>query len=293
MADENLLAERFQEYRPRLRAVAYRMLGSLSESDDALQEAWLRASRAETDEVRNFEAWLTTIVGRVCLTMLRSRQQRREDSLEVHIPDPVVCAEDDTNPETAALTADSVGLAMMIVLETLAPAERFAFVLHDMFAVPFEDIAEDLEKSPAAVRQLASRARRRVEGRAPGPDPDLAVQRTAVDAFFAAAKNGDFEALVAVLHPDVVLRADGGVLRAGQSVMLSGARTVASQAQLARTMAPYVRRVLINGTPGAFVVKDGRPISLMSFDVVAGKVVSIQVILDPERLDEVARLLAA
>ena len=293
MADENLLAERFQEHRPRLRAVAYRMLGSLSESDDALQEAWLRVSRAETDEVRSFEAWLTTIVGRVCLTMLRSRQQRREDSLEVHIPDPVVCAEDDTNPETAALTADSVGLAMMIVLETLAPAERFAFVLHDMFAVPFEDIAEDLEKSPAAVRQLASRARRRVEGRAPVPDPDLAVQRAAVDAFFAAAKNGDFEALVAVLHPDVVLRADGGVLRAGQSVMLSGARNVASQAQLARTMAPYVRRVLINGTPGAFVVKDGRPISLMSFDVVAGKVVSIQVILDPERLDEVARLLAA
>ena len=292
MADENFLAERFQEHRPRLRAVAYRMLGSLSESDDALQEAWLRASGADTDEVRNFEAWLTTIVGRVCLNMLRSRQQRREDSLEIHIPDPVVRAEDDTNPETAALTADSVGLAMMIVLDTLTPAERFAFVLHDMFAVPFEDIAEDLEKTPAAVRQLASRARRRVEGRAPVPDPDLAVQRTAVDAFFAAARNGDFEALVAVLHPDVVLRADGGVLRAGQSVMLSGAHTVASQAQLARTMAPYVQRVLINGTPGAFVVKDGKPISLMSFDVVGGKVVSIQVILDPERLDEVARTLA-
>jgi RNA polymerase sigma-70 factor, ECF subfamily len=293
MADENVLAERFQEHRPRLRAVAYRMLGSLSESDDALQEAWLRASRAEADEVRNFEAWLTTIVGRVCLNMLRSRQQRREDSLEIHIPDPVVCAEDDTNPETAALTADSVGLAMMIVMETLAPAERFAFVLHDMFAVPFEDIAEDLEKSPAAVRQLASRARRRVEGRAPVPDPDLAIQRTAVDAFFAAAKNGDFEALVAVLHPDVVLRADGGVLRASQSVTLTGAQTVASQAQLARTMAPYVQRVLINGTPGAFVVKDGKPISLMSFDVVAGKVASIQVLLDPERLAEVARILGA
>jgi RNA polymerase sigma factor (sigma-70 family) len=292
MADENFLAERFQEHRPRLRAVAYRMLGSLSESDDALQEAWLRASGADTDEVRNFEAWLTTIVGRVCLNMLRSRQQRREDSLEIHIPDPVVRAEDDTNPETAALTADSVGLAMMIVLDTLTPAERFAFVLHDMFAVPFEDIAEDLDKTPAAVRQLASRARRRVEGRAPVPDPDLAVQRTAVDAFFAAARNGDFEALVAVLHPDVVLRADGGVLRVGQSVMLSGAHTVASQAQLARTMAPYVQRVLINGTPGAFVVKDGKPISLMSFDVVGGKVVSIQVILDPERLDEVARTLA-
>ncbi|MEY9890835.1 RNA polymerase sigma factor (sigma-70 family) [Catenulispora sp. MAP5-51] len=292
MADENFLAERFQEHRPRLRAVAYRMLGSLSESDDALQEAWLRASGADTDEVRNFEAWLTTIVGRVCLNMLRSRQQRREDSLEIHIPDPVVRAEDDTNPETAALTADSVGLAMMIVLDTLAPAERFAFVLHDMFAVPFEDIAEDLEKTPAAVRQLASRARRRVEGRAPVPDPDLAVQRTVVDAFFAAARKGDFEALVAVLHPDVVLRADGGVLRAGQSVMLSGAHTVASQAQLARTMAPYVQRVLINGTPGAFVVKDGKPISLMSFDVVGSKVVSIQVILDPERLDEVARTLA-
>ena len=293
MVDENFLAERFQEHRPRLRAVAYRMLGSLSESDDALQEAWLRASGADTDQVRNFQAWLTTIVGRVCLNILRSRQQRKEDSLEIHIPDAVVCAEDDTNPETVALTADSVGLAMMIVLDTRAPAERFAFVLHDMFAVPFEDIAEDLEKTPAAVRQLASRARRRVEGRAPVPDPDLAVQRTAVDAFFAAARDGDFEALVAVLHPDVVLRADGGVLRAGQSVTLSGARTVASQAQLARTMAPYIQRVLINGTPGAFVVKDGKPISLMSFDVVAGKVMSIQVILDPERLDEVARRLAA
>ena len=293
MVDENFLAERFQETRPRLRAVAYRMLGSLSESDDALQEAWLRASAADTDDVRNFQAWLTTIVGRVCLNMLRTRQQRREDSLEIHIPDPVVCAEDDTNPETVALTADSVGLAMMIVLDTLAPAERFAFVLHDMFAVPFEDIAEDLEKTPAAVRQLASRARRRVEGRAPVPDPDLAVQRTAVDAFFAAARDGDFEALVAVLHPDVVLRADGGVLRASQSVTLSGAHTVASQARLARTMAPYVQRVLINGAPGAFVVKDGRPISLMSFTVVDGKVASIEVILDPERLDEVARRLAA
>jgi len=295
MVDENFLAERFQENRPRLRAVAYRMLGSLSESDDALQEAWLRASAAGTDldEVRNFQAWLTTIVGRVCLNMLRSRRQHREDSLEMHIPDPVVCAEDDTNPETVALTADSVGLAMMIVLDTLAPAERFAFVLHDMFAVPFEDIAEDLEKTPAAVRQLASRARRRVEGHAPVPDPDLAVQRTAVNAFFAAARDGDFEALVAVLHPDVVLRADGGVLRASQTVMLSGARTVASQAQLARTLAPYVQYVLINGAPGAFVVRDGKPFSLMAFTVVGGKVASIQVLLDPERLEDVARQLAA
>jgi len=295
MVDENFLAERFQENRPRLRAVAYRMLGSLSESDDALQEAWLRASAAGTDldEVRNFQAWLTTIVGRVCLNMLRSRRQHREDSLEMHIPDPVVCAEDDTNPETVALTADSVGLAMMIVLDTLAPAERFAFVLHDMFAVPFEDIAEDLEKTPAAVRQLASRARRRVEGHAPVPDPDLAVQRTAVNAFFAAARDGDFEALVAVLHPDVVLRADGGVLRASQTVILSGARTVASQAQLARTLAPYVQYVLINGTPGAFVVRDGKPFSLMAFTVVGGKVASIQVLLDPERLEDVARQLAA
>ena len=295
MVDENFLAERFQENRPRLRAVAYRMLGSLSESDDALQEAWLRASAAGTDldEVRNFQAWLTTIVGRVCLNMLRSRRQHREDSLEMHIPDPVVCAEDDTNPETVALTADSVGLAMMIVLDTLAPAERFAFVLHDMFAVPFEDIAEDLEKTPAAVRQLASRARRRVEGHAPVPDPDLAVQRTAVNAFFAAARDGDFEALVAVLHPDVVLRADGGVLRASQTVMLSGARTVAAQAQLARTLAPYVQYVLINGTPGAFVVRDGKPFSLMAFTVVGGKVASIQVLLDPERLEDVARQLAA
>ncbi|GAA2018599.1 RNA polymerase sigma factor SigJ [Catenulispora yoronensis] len=299
MSDGEFLAERFREYRPRLRAVAYRMLGSLSESDDALQEAWLRADAAlagnqgpETEEIRNYDAWLITIVARVCLNMLRSRARRREDSLEVHIPDPVVCAEDDTNPETLALTADSVGLAMMIVLDTLAPAERFAFVLHDMFAVPFEEIAEVLEKTPAATRQLASRARRRVEGQAPVPDPDLATQRAAVDAFFAAARDGDFQALVAVLHPDVVLRADGGLLRPRRGVVLTGAETVASQAALARHMAPFVRPVLVNGTPGAFATKDGKPFALMAFTVVGGKVVAIQVINDPERLEEIAQAIA-
>ena len=293
MADGNFLAERFREYRPRLRAVAYRMLGSLSESDDALQEAWIRADAADTEDVRNYDAWLITIVARVCLNMLRSRSQRKEDSLEIHLPDPVVCADDETNPETLALTADSVGLAMMIVLDTLAPAERFAFVLHDMFAVPFEEIAEVLEKTPAAARQLASRARRRVEGRAPVPDPDLATQRAAVEAFFAAARNGDFEALVAVLHPDVVLRADGGRLRASQSVVITGAETVASQASLARSLQPFARPVLVNGAPGVFVVRDGNPIALMSFTVAGGKVVEIQVLNDPERLEVIGKALAA
>ncbi|NUP52070.1 MAG: sigma-70 family RNA polymerase sigma factor [Catenulispora sp.] len=295
MADGNFLAEQFREHRPRLRAVAYRMLGSLSESDDALQEAWLRANSAlERDpeqEIRNYDAWLITIVARVCLNMLRTRTQRREDSLEVHIPDPVVCAEDETNPETLALTADSVGLAMMIVLDTLAPAERFAFVLHDMFAVPFEEIAEVLEKTPATARQLASRARRRVEGRAPVPDPDLATQRAAVDAFFAAARNGDFEALVAVLHPDVVLRADGGRLRARGGVVLTGAETVASQAALARNLAPFVRPVLVNGTPGAFATQNGVPLALLAFTVVGGKVVEMAIINDPVRLEEIAKTL--
>ncbi|NUR59271.1 MAG: sigma-70 family RNA polymerase sigma factor [Catenulispora sp.] len=295
--DGDFLAEQFREHRPRLRAVAYRMLGSLSESDDALQEAWLRASAARTEEeIRSYDAWLITIVARVCLNMLRTRTQRREDSLEVHIPDPVVCAvdgtsaEDESNPETLALTADSVGLAMMIVLDTLAPAERFAFVLHDMFAVPFEEIAEVLEKTPAAARQLASRARRRVEGRAPVPDPDLATQRAAVDAFFAAARDGDFEALVAVLHPDVVLRGDGGGrLRGG--ILLTGAETVASQAALARAMAPFVRPVLVNGTAGAFATRDGAPFALLAFTVVDGKVAQMQVINDPERLAEIAKAL--
>jgi RNA polymerase sigma factor (sigma-70 family) len=287
MVDENFLAERFQENRPRLRAVAYRMLGSLSESDDALQEAWLRASAAGTDEVRNFQAWLTTIVGRVCLNMLRSRQQRREDSLEMHIPDPVVCAEDDTNPETVALTADSIGLAMMIVLDTLAPAERFAFVLHDMFAVPFEDIAEDLEKTPAAVRQLASRARRRVEGHAPVPDPDLAVQRTAVDAFFAAARDGDFEALVAVLDPDVVLRADYGSLPAGLK-LLRGAEAVAKQALMFGRFAAHAHPALVNGAPGRVTIVDGKPAAVMGFTVVDGRIKQIDILVDPERLAEIA-----
>ena len=284
VGDQNLLADRFQEHRPRLRAVAYRMLGSLAEADDALQDAWLRASAADTSEVRNFEAWFTTVVSRVCLNLLRSRETRKEDSLEVRVPDPVVGYEQHGDPEYEAMTADSVGLALLVVLDTLGPAERLAYVLHDMFQVTFEEIADVIDKTPAATRQLASRARRRVEGQAPTPDQDLTLQRKVVDAFFAASRLGDFQKLVSVLHPDVVLRSDGGVLRARQTAVLTGAQTVASQATLYRNLAPYVRPVFINGLPGVFVVRDGEPLSLMAFTVSGGKVVAIDVIVDPERL---------
>jgi len=216
------LAERFEEHRTRLRAVAYRMLGSLSEADDAVQDAWLRISRADTSSVENLTGWLTTVVARVCLNMLRTRGSRREEPLDVHMPDPIIGREDRGEPEHEALLADSVGLALLVVLDTLTPAERLAFVLHDMFAVPFEEIAPMIERSPAAARQLASRARRRVQGAAPAPDPDLTHQRAVVDAFFAAARDGDFDALVAVLDPDVVLRADGGTARARQTVVIHG-----------------------------------------------------------------------
>ena len=249
------LAERFEEHRPRLRAVAYRMLGSLSEADDAVQDAWLRLSRADTGGVENLGGWLTTVVARVCLNMLRSREPRREEPLDVHVPDPIVSPRTGGDPEQEALLADSVGLALLVVLDTLTPAERLAFVLHDMFAVPFEEIAPMIERSPAAARQLASRARRRVQGQAPAPDPDLARQREVVDAFFAAARDGDFDALVAVLDPDVVLRADGGAARARQTVVIRGARAVAGQARHSpRRLAPFVRPALVNGAAGVVVV---------------------------------------
>jgi RNA polymerase sigma factor (sigma-70 family) len=278
------LTERFEEHRTRLRAVAYRMLGSLSEADDAVQEAWLRLSRADTGAVENLAGWLTTIVARVCLNMLRTRASRREEPLAAHMPDPIISHPDGGNPEHEALLADAVGFALLVVLDTLTPAERLAFVLHDLFAVPFDAIAPLIERSPSAARQLASRARRRVRGAAPAPEPDLARQRAVVEAFFAAARDGDFDALVAVLDPDIVLRADGGAARARQTVTIRGAGDVAAQAVTGTRFAPFVRPALVNGAAGAVVVANGRALSVMGFTVVRGKIVAIDVLYDPERL---------
>ncbi|GHB43142.1 DNA-directed RNA polymerase sigma-70 factor [Streptomyces cirratus] len=285
MDEHELLAGRFEEHRAHLKAVAYRMLGSLGEAEDAVQEAWLRLGRSDVGAVENLGGWLTTVVSRLCLDTLRSRATRHEDPLEGgRVPDPVVSRETVTDPEQQAMLADSVGLALMVVLESLSPAERLSFVLHDMFAVPFDDIAPMLEKSPAAVRQLASRARRRVRGRAPTPDPDLGAQRRVVDAFFAAAREGDFEALVSVLHPDIVLRSDGGVARGRHTVVLNGARTVAGQALMFSGASRFVRPALINGVAGVVVTANGRPLSVMAFTVTDGLIVSIDAIADPDRL---------
>ncbi|MER8186682.1 RNA polymerase sigma factor SigJ [Kitasatospora sp. NPDC094015] len=278
------LTERFEANRPRLRAVAYRMLGSLSEAEDAVQEAWLRLARTGGEDIENLDAWLTTVVARLCLNVLRSHERRGEEPLEARIPDPLIDREDGGHPEHQALLADSVGLALLVVLDTLGPAERLAFVLHDMFAVPFDEIAPLIERTPAAARQLASRARRRVQGQAPVPDPDLGRQREVVGAFFAAARDGDLDALVAVLDPDVVLRSDGGVVRARRTVVLRGARTVAGQAVTFGGLAPFVRPALINGTAGVVVAAQGRRLSVMAFTVTAGRIVAIDVLADPERL---------
>jgi RNA polymerase sigma-70 factor (ECF subfamily) len=278
------LTERFEEHRTRLRAVAYRMLGSVSEADDAVQDAWLRLSRADIGSVENLGGWLTTVVARVCLNMLRSREQRREEPLDVHVPDPIISRDGGGDPEHEAVLADSVGLALLVVLETLTPAERLAFVLHDMFAVPFDEIAPMIERSPTAARQLASRARRRVRGQAPAPDPDLTRQRAVVDAFFAAARDGDFDALVAVLDPDVVLRSDGGLARARHTVVIAGARAVAEQALTFGRLSPFARPALINGAAGVIVTAHGRPLSIMAFTVAGGRILAIDVLSDPERL---------
>jgi RNA polymerase sigma-70 factor, ECF subfamily len=284
MDERTWLAERFEQNRPHLRAVAYRMLGSLSDADDAVQEAWARFSRADTGDVENLAGWLTTVVARVSLNMLRTRRTRREEPLDVRVPDPIVTPEPGTDPEHAAVLADSVGLALLVVLDTLTPAERLSFVLHDMFAVPYEQIAPMLDRSPVATRQLASRARRRVQGRAPAADPDLGRQREVVDAFFAAARDGDFDGLVAVLDPDVVLRADGGGSRTRPTVLLRGAHAVAENASMARKLARYVRPALVNGAAGAVVTVNGRPYSVMGFTVADGRIVAIDVLYDPERL---------
>ncbi len=284
MDEHDWLAERFEENRGHLRAVAYRMLGSLTEADDAVQEAWLRLSRSDTRDIHNLGGWLTTVVARVSLNMLRSRASRREEPLDSHVPDPVISREEAIDPEDQALLAEGVGLALLVVLETLAPAERLAFVLHDMFAVPFEEIAAILGRSPTAARQLASRARRRVQDTAPVPNHNLSRQREVVDAFFAAARGGDFDALVAVLDPDVVLRSDGGVRRPAASVMVHGAATVAGQALTFAQPSRLTRPALVNGAPGVVVVQHGRPFAIMGFTVMRGKIVEIDVLTDPERL---------
>jgi RNA polymerase sigma-70 factor (ECF subfamily) len=281
MNDQDWLAEQFESNRSRLRAVAYRMLGSLSEADDAVQESWLRLSRSDARGIENLAGWLTTVVARVSLNMLRSRKSLREESLGIHIPDPIVDRVDSRlDPEHAALLSDSVGLALLVILETLSPDERLAFVLHDMFAVPFEDIASIVDRSPAAARQLASRARRRVQGSASIPEVDTARQRELVEAFLAAARVGDFDALLAVLDPDVVLKADQGALR-----VVRGARAVTEGALAFSRFAQSARLALVNGVPGIVArLPDGRLMAVMGFSVTGGRIVEIDILADPARL---------
>jgi RNA polymerase sigma-70 factor (ECF subfamily) len=287
MDQQRLLAERFETHRGRLRAVAYRMLGSLSEADDALQEAWIRISRADTSSIENMGGWLTTVVARVCLNMLRARRSRREESLPGHVPVPILDREDGLDPEHEVLLGDSIGLALFVVLETLAPAERVAFVLHDVFAVSFEEIAPIVGRSPTAARQLASRARRRVRGATPLPDRDLHEQRTVVDAFLAAVRSGDIEGLLAVLDPNIVLRADGGARWVGATREIRGAQAVARSAlTITRRLTGFaVQNALVNGAAG-IVSRDenGQLFSVMGFTVRDGRILEIDVLADPDRL---------
>jgi RNA polymerase sigma-70 factor (ECF subfamily) len=285
MDEHGWLAERFAAQRPHLRAVAYRMLGSLSEAEDAVQEAWLRVSRSGASGVENLGGWLTTVVGRVCLDKLRARTSLGEVPLDAHLPEPIVSREGGLDPEHETLLADSVGLALLVVLETLAPAERLAFVLHDLFAVPFDEIASIIGRSPAATRQLASRARRRVQGAGRIPDVDRARQREVVNAFLAAARGGDFDALLAVLDPDVVLRADRGAVPPGASRVVRGARSVAEQALTFSRLAGLARPALVNGAAGLVAFDPhGRPFSVMGFTVAGGRIVEIDVLADSARL---------
>jgi RNA polymerase sigma-70 factor (ECF subfamily) len=281
------LAERFQAHRPHLRAVAYRMLGSLSEADDAVQGAWLRLGRADPSGVHNLGGWLTTLVARECLDLLRARTARREEPLGVHLPDPIVGRQDGADPEQQALLAEGVGLALLVVLDTLTPAERVAFVLHDMFAVPFNQIAPIVGRSPNAAKMLASRARRRVQGVDPAPDADLARQREVVDAFFAAARDGDFDALLAVLDPDVVLRADRAAVHAGAPAEARGAAAVTEHTLTAggfARLARIARPALVNGAAGVVIAAGGRPFAVVGFTVRRGKIVEIDIFAEPARL---------
>ena len=285
MTESDALVEGFEQNRTRLRAVAYRMLGSLAEAEDAVQEAWLRLRQSDSSGVDNLGAWLTTVVARVCLNVQRSRNTRREEPLGVHMPDPVISRIDGTTPEDEALLADSVGLALQVVLETLTPAERLAFVLHDMFDLPFDQIAPMVGRSPDAARQLASRARRRVRGaEVQAPDSDLARQREVVDAFFAAAHRGDFDALVAALDPDVVLRSDGGTALPEASVVLHGPAAVAEYGLRIHQPSAVVRPALVNGAAGLVVTLGGRPVAVVGVTVSRGTITEIDVLADPERL---------
>lgn len=283
MDEPDRLAGRFEAHRTHLRAVAYRMLGSLGDADDAVQESWLRLSRADTSDVENLGGWLTTVVGRVCLDMLRSRASRREEPLDVHVPDPVVSRMDGTDPEYAALRADSVGLALLVVLDALAPAERLAFVLHDMFAVPFDEVAPILGRSPNAAAQVASRARRRVRS-APTPDADLTRQHEVVGAFLAAARDGDFDGLLAVLDPGVVLRADAGAQAVDVSKVVRGAGTVAEQALTFAELARSSQPALVNGTVGYVAVRHGRAVAVGGFTITRGRIAEIDILADPARM---------
>lgn len=286
MDSRTSLTERFEEDRTHLRAVAYRMLGSLSEAEDALQEAWLRADRADTSDVENLTGWLTTVVARVCLNMLRSRETRREDPFEALLSDPVAGHEAGGDPERESELADSVGLALLVVLDTLTPAERLAFVLHDMFAVPFDDIGPMIDRTPAAARQLASRARRRVKGSTSAPPADLALQRRVVDAFLAATRGGDFDALVSLLHPDVVLRADRAVVPSPEPILVRGADTVAKGAMAATGRAQFTGTALIDGAVGLAMAPRGKLRVVLAFTITDGKVTEIDVIAEPDRLRE-------
>jgi len=294
MDEHEWLVERFQEHRTNLRAVAYRMLGSLTEADDAVQDTWMRLSRSDTSEVENLGGWLTTVIARVCLNMLRARNVRRGESIAAHVPDAVVRPEGILQPEDEALIADSVGLALLVVLDNLTPAERLAFVLHDMFDLPFGEIAPMVGRTPAAVRQLASRARRRVKGaEVPRPDPDLARQRQVVDAFFSAARGGDFDALVEMLDPGVVLRIDSGPKRPAASMVIQGSAAVVTQARrglraiMTRPVVD-VRPASVNGAAGVVVTMGGQPVTVIGFTVVDGKIAEMDAIADPDRVGRIA-----
>jgi RNA polymerase sigma factor (sigma-70 family) len=282
MDERDFLAQSFEEHRTHLRAVAYRMLGSLSEADDAVQDAWLRLNRVDANEVENLRAWLTTVVARISLSMLRARKSRREDAFGERMPEPIIDPADGTDPEHEALLADSVGLALLVVLETLSPAERLAFVLHDMFAVPFDDIARIVDRSPEATRQLASRARRRVRSERTEPDADLGAQREVVDAYIAASREGDFERLVSLLDPDVVLRADFGRDSGLQEVR--GIEAVLQRATFYSRMGLDMRPALVNGAVGGVALRDGRPFSVGAFTIRDGKIVELDFLVDPVRL---------
>lgn len=280
------LAVQFQAHRPQLHAVAYRMLGSRAEAEDAVQESWLRLTRSDVDAIDNLGGWLTTVTGRICLDLLRLRVTRGEQPL-VRLPDPILSPADGSDPEHEALLADSLGLALLVVLQTLNPAERLAFILHDMFAVPFDQISLIIDRSPDATKMLASRARRRIQGSAPILDPDLTRQREVVDAFLAAARGSDFEALLAILDPDVVLRTDGGLTRSELTAVIRGAATVGARAMMFASLADTSQPMLVNGAAGIVATAGGQALSLMAFTVSNGRIVEINVLTDPERLREV------